>query len=129
MNSEINDELTGRIISAAIEVHRDLGPGFLESIYEEALAIALAEHNIPFERQHPVRIWFRGRALGEHRVDLLIGGEVVVELKAIKAIEDVHFAIMRSYLRATRCARGLLLNFAAPTLQVKRIGAEFRVQQ
>jgi GxxExxY protein len=126
MMLKIEDELTNRIIGIAIEVHRELGPGFLESIYEEAMAVALAEGGMPYRRQLIVPIKFHGRAVGEHRVDLLISTEVVVELKAIKAIEDVHYAVMRSYLRATGCTRGLLLNFAGPTLQVKRIGADFR---
>jgi GxxExxY protein len=125
MKQDIDDPLTSQIIALAIEVHRELGPGFLESIYEEAMVIALTETRIPFQRQVGVTVMFRGKGIGEHRLDLLVANEVVVELKAIKAIEDVHFAIMRSYLRATGCRRGLLLNFAAPTLQVKRIGAEF----
>ena len=125
MKQEIDDLLTSQIIALAIEVHRELGPGFLEAIYEEAMGIALAEKQIPFQRQMMIPVMFRGRAVGEHRLDLLVANEVIVELKAIKAIEDVHFAIMRSYLRATGCKRGLLLNFSAPTLQVKRIGAEF----
>ena len=129
MNPELHDELTSRIISVAIDVHRELGPGFLESIYEEAMVVALAEQNIGFQRQVSVPILFHGQPVGEHRLDFLIASEVVVELKAIKAIEDVHYAIMRSYLRATGCKRGLLLNFAAPTLQVKRIGAEFRSKE
>ena len=127
MNSEFGDALTGQIIGVAIAVHRELGPGFLESVYEAAMAIALTETRIPFQQQVPVPVLFHGKPVGEHRLDLLVAGEVVVELKAIKAIEDVHYAILRSYLRAAGLARGLLLNFASPTLQVKRIGAEFRV--
>ena len=129
MNPGIDDALTDRIIGIAIDVHRELGPGFLESIYEEAMAVALTECGLLFRRQLIVPIKFRAHAVGEHRIDLLISSEVVVELKAIKAIEDVHYAVMRSYLRATGCTRGLLLNFAALTLQVKRIGADFRAKQ
>ena len=125
MKHEMDDPLTSQIIALAIEVHRELGPGFLEAVYEEAMAIALAEKQIPFQRQISIPIFFRRHQIGEHRLDLLVANEVVVELQAIKAIEDVHFAIMRSYLRATGCKRGLLLNFSSPTLQVKRIGAEF----
>jgi GxxExxY protein len=106
-----------------------MGPGFLESIYEEAMVVVMEEYGVPFQRQLIVTIKMRGHPVGEHRVDLLVADELLLELKAIKAIEDVHYAIMRSYLRATRRRRGLLLNFAAPTLQVKRIGADFRARE
>jgi len=128
MKEELNDPLTGRVIAAAISVHRELGPGFLESIYEEAMAVALAEAGLKFVRQLPIAVKFHGRAVGEHRLDILVEDEVVLELKAISAFEDIHYAIVRSYLRATNKTRGLLINFAAPTLQVKRIGAEFHAR-
>jgi GxxExxY protein len=126
MNQEFADPLTSRIIAAAISVHRELGPGFLEAMYEEAMTIALAEAGLLFGRQITVPIRFRGQVIGEHRIDLLVANEIIVELKAIKGLEDIHYAIMRSYLRATDLKCGLIMNFAAPTLQVKRIGAEFR---
>ncbi len=122
----MNDELTEKVIGIAIAVHRELGPGFLETIYEAAMAIALTEAGMAFERQVAVPILYHGQRVGEHRLDLLVEKELVVELKARAAFEDVHFAITRSYLRATKLQRALLLNFAAPTLQVKRVGAEFR---
>jgi GxxExxY protein len=121
-----DDLLTREIIAAAIDVHCALGPGFLESIYEEAMAIAMSERSIRFQRQLTIRVAFRDHLVGEHRLDFLVADEVVVELKAMKTIEDVHYAITRSYLRAAGRSRALLLNFAAPTLQVKRIGAVFR---
>jgi GxxExxY protein len=121
-----NTDLTDRIIAAAIRVHKELGPGFLEMLYEEALAIELASSDISFERQRPVPILYRGRVIGEHRLDLLIAGKVVVELKAISALEDIHFAIVRSYLKATGVDDGLLLNFASTKLTVKRVGREYR---
>ncbi|WP_414661516.1 GxxExxY protein [Horticoccus sp. 23ND18S-11] len=126
MKSEIDDPLTGKVIGVAIGVHRELGPGFLESVYEEAVAIGLVDSGLPFQRQVTVPVLFRGQQVGEHRLDLIVASAVVVELKAIKAFEDVHYAVVRSYLRATGLKFGLLINFAAPTLQVKRIGAEFR---
>ncbi len=120
-----NAELTERIIGAAIGVHRELGPGFLESIYEESLAIEFARLGIEFVRQKPVPILFREHHVGEHRLDFLVEGTVVVELKAVSAIEDIHFAIVRSYLKAAQLDDALLLNFAATKLVVKRIGREF----
>ena len=116
--------LTADIISAAIAVHRALGPGFLESIYEEALCVELASRNLPFERQRTLRLTYLGKPIGEHRLDLLVAGRVVVELKAVKALESVHFAIVRSYLKAVPAESGLLLNFAAMPLTIKRVGRE-----
>jgi len=117
-------ELTKQIISAAITVHRELGPGFLESIYEEALCVELDYQGIPYERQKTVNIPYRGKSIGEHRLDLLVGGKVVVELKAIKTLEDIHFAIVRSYMKTIKVESGLLFNFASMPLTIKRVGRE-----
>jgi GxxExxY protein len=116
-----HEELTGGVIGAAIEVHKALGPGFLESVYENALALELRARGISFERQLAVPIRYRQREVGLHRLDLLVADLIVVELKATKAIEAVHFAVVRSYLRATGCEHGLILNFAKPTLESKRV--------
>jgi GxxExxY protein len=121
-----NSDLTDRILAAAIRVHKELGPGFLEVLYEEALAIELESSHISFERQKPIPILYHGRVIGEHRLDLLIDGKVVIELKAISALEDIHFAIVRSYLKATNLDDALLLNFASVKLTVKRVGREYR---
>jgi GxxExxY protein len=121
-----NTDLTDRIIAAAIRVHKELGPGFLEILYEEALAIELASSDISFERQKPIPILYRRRVIGEHRLDLLVAGKVVVELKAISALEDIHFAIVRFYLKGTGVDDGLLLNFASTKLTAKRVGREYR---
>ena len=117
-------DLTGKIIDAAIEVHKTLGPGFLEAIYEEAFCIELASRGIAYERQKSIRLTYRDRPIGEHRLDLLIAERVVVELKAVVALERVHFAIVRSYMKALDVTSGLLLNFAAMPLIVKRVGRE-----
>ena len=120
-----NYALTERIIGAAIRVHSELGPGFLESIYEEALSVELRLLDLRFERQKPVPIFYRAQPIGEHRVDLLVEGSIVVELKATSALEKVHFAILRSYLKALGLSDGLLFNFAATRLTIKRVGREF----
>ncbi len=117
----VHEELTGEIIAAAIDVHKILGPGFLESVYENALAIELEARGLGFERQSAVPIVYRGREVGLHRLDLLVAGVIVVELKAVKALEAVHFAVVRSYLRATSRQHGLILNFAKPILEIKRV--------
>lgn len=114
-------DLTDTIIGAAIHVHRVLGPGFLESIYQGALEVELRHRQIPYECQLAVPILYRGVDVGSHRLDLLIADEVIVELKAIKNLEDIHFATVRSYLAATKKTTGLLLNFAHTKLVVKRV--------
>ncbi|MCX8090066.1 MAG: GxxExxY protein [Verrucomicrobiae bacterium] len=119
-----DDALTGRIIAAAINVHKALGPGFLESVYEEALAIEFDSVGLRFERQKIVPISYRGRPVGEHRLDFLVENRVVVELKAVAALEKIFFAVVRSYLKATGAESGLLFNFAAMPLTIKRIAPE-----
>ena len=114
-------ELTEQIIAAAIEVHRRLGPGFLESIYENALVIERRKRGLAVAQQLEVPVYYDGSEVGKHRLDLLIENTIVVELKAIKAIEDVHFSIVRSYLRALDLKHGLLLNFGRTRLQIKRV--------
>jgi GxxExxY protein len=119
-----NIDLTDKIIGAAIRVHRELGPGFLESIYEEALAFEFGASGIKFERQKPLPIVYRGHHVGEHRLDFLVEGLVVVELKAISSLEDIHFAIVRSYLKASLLDDALLLNFANTKPTIRRVGRE-----
>ena len=125
MNDEGDSDLSGKIIGAAIRVHEALGPGFLESVYEEALCVELGEIGLRFERQKMVAVMYRGKKVGEHRLDLLVEGVVVVEPKTVLGFDPIHFVTSRSYLKATGCAVGLLLNFAAATLQVKRVGREW----
>jgi GxxExxY protein len=123
------DPLSRRIIDAAIAVHRELGPGFLESIYESAFKTALRHRGIAYEAQREVAVFFESEEAGVHRLDLVVEGQVVVELKAVKALEDVHFAQVRSYLKATGLHVGLLMNFNAPTLIVKRVVLDYHADQ
>ncbi len=119
------EELSSRVIEAAIAVHKELGPGFLESVYESALKTALRHRGIVYECQKEITIIFEGEDVGVHRLDLLVENEIVIELKAVKALEDIHFAQLRSYLRATRLHVGLLMNFNAPTLVIKRVVLDY----
>jgi GxxExxY protein len=114
---EYLNEISGAIIGAAIEVHSVLGPGFLESIYEMAMVEELAVRNIGFERQVTMPVMYRGKVVGEHRLDLLVAGEVVVELKAATAITEAHVAQTMSYLKAGAFQLGLILNFKAAVLR------------
>ena len=119
------EELTGKIIGAAIEVHRQLGPGFIESIYENALVYELRKRGLKVEQQLEVPIIYDGNVeVGKHRLDLLVEGEIVIDLKVISELLDVHFAIVKSQLRAIKRKHGLLLNFAKVKLEAKRVIAE-----
>lgn len=118
------EDLVRQVIGAAIAVHRDLGPGFLESIYETALTVELESQGLRVERQKSFQIQYRGRAVGEHRLDLIAEDLLVVENKAVSAIEDVFFAVVRSYLKATGLRHALLFNFASMPLTIKRVGPE-----
>ncbi len=115
------EELTGKIIGAAIEVHTKLGPGFLESVYENALAIELRKRGMNFTKQEEVDIFYDDEEVGKHRLDLFIEGTIVLELKAIKNIINEHFAVVRSYLKAVKQKHGLIINFAKSKLEVKRV--------
>lgn len=119
-----DSEITQQIIAAAIRVHRELGPGFLESIYEEALAVEFALSGIQFVRQYPIPLFYRDHQIGEHRLDFLVEGKIVVELKAVSQLEDIHFAIGRSYLKAISLEDGLLFNFATVPLTIRRFCRE-----
>jgi len=105
------DDLAHRVIGAAIEVHRHLGPGFSEAVYEEALAIEFRLRAIPFSRQCPLRVSYKGCQVGEGRADFVVADSLVVEIKAVRQLLDVHSAQVISYLKAGDFRLGLLLNF------------------
>lgn len=118
------NELSKLIIGAAIEVHRHLGPGLLESTYEHCLAHELVLRGIPFERQKALPLVYKGIELETgFRVDFLVGGLVIVELKAVEALNEVHEAQVLTYLRLSGCKLGLLINFNVPLLKdgIKRL--------
>lgn len=106
------EELTGRIIGAAIEVHKNLGPGLLESAYQVCLAREMSLRKIPFEAEKQLPITYKGLSVdGGYRMDFLVEGKVVVELKAVNELAPIHFAQLLTYLKLTNCKVGLLINF------------------
>ena len=122
INMELeHKELTEKIIGAAIQVHKQLGPGFIESIYEKALIIEFRKRGIDVKEQQEVIVKYDDIEVGRHRLDLFVEGAIVIELKAIKDIEDIHFAIVKSYLKSVDKKHGLLLNFAKVKLEIKRV--------
>ena len=116
-------ELTEQIIGIFYEVYNELGFGFLEKVYEEAMAIALKEHGLAVQQQAPVPVWFHGQTIGAYDADLVVNGIVLLELKACKALDSSHEAELLHYLRSTEIEVGLLLNFG-PRPQVKRFAFE-----
>jgi GxxExxY protein len=119
----MSDLLTEKIIGAAIEVHRTLGPGLLESVYEEALCFEFQLRQLQYQRQVDVDVKYKGHVIKGQRIDLLVGGEVIVELKSVANLLQVATAQLLSYLKATGLRRGLLINFGASRLidGIKRI--------
>jgi GxxExxY protein len=104
-------EVTEKVIGVFYDVYNELGHGFLESVHEEALAIALVQSGLKVERQVPIAVWFRRRRIGDFRADMLIEGQVLLELKAARTIDQAHERQLLNYLRATDVEVGLLLNF------------------
>jgi GxxExxY protein len=110
------DPLTREIIAAAIEVHKSIGPGLIESIYEEALCYELYLRGLEFQRQIGVDVVYKGRVIKGQRIDLIIRSEVIIELKSVSRIHEVVFAQLLSYLKATGLKRGLIINFGEKRL-------------
>ncbi|MFD2696429.1 GxxExxY protein [Mesonia sediminis] len=121
MKEEIKDELTYKIIGCAMQVHSTLGNGFQEVIYQRALAIEMQKQGLTFNRELEMPLYYDGHRVGGRRVDFLVEDKVIVELKALVKLEDVHLAQGLNYLVAYKVDLGLLLNFGAQSLEVKRL--------
>jgi len=120
----LHQELTGKVIAACFQVHNELGCGFHEKVYQEALAIVLEEQNIPFEREKHLPVEFHGRVLNcDYIADFVVDASVILELKAVSEMNSVYEAQVINYLKATRLQVGLLVNFGQKDLQVKRLAA------
>ena len=114
-------ELTGKIIGCAMEVHKILGNGFQEVIYQRALAIEMKKQRLEYSREHEMEIFYKGENIGSRRVDFFVEAKIMVELKAIILLEDVHLAQAINYLEAYNMDIGLLINFGSRSLQFKRV--------
>jgi GxxExxY protein len=119
---DVEDVIT-RVIGACIEVHRHLGPGFLESIYHRAVCIELRERGLSFEKEKTVEILYKGQHLHGQRLDLIVESKVVVDVKAVSQLEEIHVSQVVSYLKATGLRAGLLANFNAVVMKagIRRI--------
>ncbi|MDR0833510.1 MAG: GxxExxY protein [Candidatus Symbiothrix sp.] len=114
-------ELTGKIIGCAMEVHRSMGNGFQEVVYQRCLAIEMGQQGLKFSREHEMKLFYKGKDVGTRRVDFFVENQVMVELKAITQLEDVHLAQAINYLEAYGMNVGLLINFGSKSLQFKRV--------
>lgn len=114
-------ELTGKIIGCAMEVHKILGNGFQEVIYQRALAIEMRSQGLEFSREHEMEIFYKEEKIGTRRVDFFVEGKIMLELKAVIQLEDVHLAQAINYLEAYNMQIGLLINFGSQSLQFKRV--------
>lgn len=114
------NELTYAINGAIYEVNRELGQGFLEKVYENALLIELRERGLKAESQVPIVVKYKGQAVGEYYADIIVENQVIVELKAVDALDSIHEAQLLNYLKATGFKIGLLVNFKGPKAQIKR---------
>ena len=116
-------DITEKIISCAIEVHSLLGPGLLENLYEEALEYELKSRNIEYKRQKELEIIYKGNPIGNYRLDYLIENKIIVELKCVEAIKNIHIAQLLTYLKAEKLRVGLLINFNVERLKdgIKRV--------
>jgi GxxExxY protein len=115
---EATEEVMSRTIGAAIAVHKALGPGFLESIYRSAMRVELKAEGLRFECERTVRLYYRGVELRGQRIDLVVENSIVVELKSVMRLDDIHRSQLVSYLRATRLRGGPLINFRVPALRL-----------
>ena len=121
METEIKDELTYKVIGCAMKVHSTLGNGFQEVIYQRALSIEMLKQGLSFQRELEMQLFYDGQDIGTRRVDFIVEEHLMVELKALTKMEDVHLAQGLNYLVAYKLDLGLLLNFGAQSLEIKRL--------
>ena len=122
MSGFIYKEESYNIRGAMMAVHRELGSGFLERVYQDALEYEFRERGIPYEREKKIQIMYKGKPLGEpYRADFVCYGKIIIELKAVKTLEDTHYAQVLNYLKATKMNLGILVNFHDTFIVPKRI--------
>ena len=114
------DDLTYSINAAVFEVNRELGPGFLEKVYENALLLELSKKGLKAKSQVPIKIKYKGTEVGDYYADIFVEDQVIVEVKAVESLQEVHEAQLLNYLKATGCKVGHLVNFTYPKAQIKR---------
>jgi GxxExxY protein len=122
MNADFDvNKVTELVIGCAYRVGRTLGSGFLEKVYENALVIELRNVSLPIQQQHALKVMYCGAIVGEYIADILVADNVIVEIKALQRVEKIHMAQCLNYLKALNLRIGLLINFGAPSVEIKRI--------
>ena len=114
------DELISQIIDSAYSVRTVLGPGFLESVYRNALGVELTKRNIPYDLEYPMNVYYKDEVVGEFRADMIVDHRVIVELKAVNSLVSAHEVQLVNYLTATQLDNGILINFGSPKIEIKR---------
>ncbi len=117
----IYKDLSYKVIELALEVQNELGCGFLEKVYENAMMTLFERERIPAKQQAPIDVYFQGKVIGQYFADILVDNKIILELKTVEVIADVHKAQVLNYLRATGLKLGLILNFAKPRFEYKRL--------
>lgn len=123
-NSEVDllyPDLSYKIVGIAMEVHRKLGPGFLEKVYENSMMVLFERDNIAAEQQHPIPVYFEGNKVGNYIADIIVAGKILLELKTVENITEIHMAQVMNYLKATGIKLGIILNFKSSSLQQQRV--------
>lgn len=121
MNEDELNKISEKIIGCAYAVGNSLGNGFLEKVYENALAMEIKEKGIEVKQQHPIKVYYKDQIVGEYIADLLIENRIIIELKTVKGIDEIHLAQCLNYLKATKLPLCLLINFGKPRVEVKRV--------
>ena len=122
MNAVYEEEkLTQKVIECIIEVHKTLGPGFIEGIYKNAMILELISHGLKVEREKPISVKYKGKIVGKQKLDVVVENTVVLELKTVEALSKAHYAQLRSYLKASKIPIGLLVNFADSKADYRRV--------
>jgi GxxExxY protein len=121
MTKDEYDEITQKIINCAFIVSNTLGPGFLEKVYENAMTIELQKANLDAKPQFPIKVFYDNICVGDYYADLMVNDEIIIEIKTVRAIEGIQIAQLLNYLKATNKKLGLILNFAKPKVEIKRI--------
>jgi len=121
---DLND-ISGKVIGAAYKVSNTLGAGFLEKVYENAMMMELRCDGLTAVQQKPIKVYYKGAVVGEYFADILVGNKIIVELKAVRTMDSIHFAQIMNYLKATNLKLGLIINFGNPKVEIRRVVNKF----
>ena len=119
------NDISGKVIGAAYKVSNTLGAGFLEKVYENAMMLELEPTGLTAFQQKPISVYYKGSIVGEYFADIMVENEIVVELEAVRVIDNIHLAQTMNYLKSTKLKLGLIINFGNPKVEIKRVVNHF----